>query len=117
MAFVISVLFVEWKVYVKRSLIGFCVQMVVLVMVIATALLNLCLPEDHHEIWIYLLCTCLGVLFPNPKIKSQTVNSLSTLFLSIIVNMKYSIYEDPTHPAGFSKPAKLYREATKMDIL
>ena len=56
----------------KRSLFVFCVQMIVLVMVIATALLNLSLHKDHHKIWFYLLCTCLGVLFPNPKIKSKT---------------------------------------------
>ena len=51
----------------KRLLIGFGVQMTVLVMVIETALLNLSLQEDHREIWISLCCTCLGVLFPNPK--------------------------------------------------
>ena len=64
----------------KRSLIGFCVQMFVLALVIATSLLNLSLHKDHREIWISLLCTCLGLLFPNPKLKAikNTINSLAT---------------------------------------
>ena len=53
------------------SLISFCVQMIVLLAIVIASIINLSLHQEHREIWISLLSTCIGLIFPNPKVKKD----------------------------------------------
>lgn len=53
----------------RRSMVYFAVQLLIILIVVSASIVNLSLHDDNREIWISLLSTCLGLMFPNPKLK------------------------------------------------
>ena len=56
-------------------MIPYLVQMLVIITVIITALVNLTFGYPHQELWISLLSSCIGYVVPGPKLKKKKVIS------------------------------------------
>ncbi len=52
-----------------RSRLAFVSQIVILLIVIITSIINISLGVGDEKIWITLLSTSLGVVLPNPSVK------------------------------------------------
>lgn len=53
-----------------KSKLAFAVQSLVLVIVIVTCVANLSLGNGNERVWLVLLGTALGVVLPNPSVRS-----------------------------------------------
>ena len=53
----------------SKSLVVYCCQVFVMVVVIVVSMCNLSFGGPDKEMWITLLCSTLGYLLPNPSIK------------------------------------------------
>ena len=51
--------------------IQFLFQITLLFIIAIVSIVNLTLRTAHHEVWLLLLSTCLGVIVPQPKIKKK----------------------------------------------
>jgi len=56
---------------VPRAEIEYGVQALILYIVIITAMVNLTLNHEQQNLWIALLCSCLGILIPQPCLKNK----------------------------------------------
>ena len=88
----------------ENSLVKYSCQMIILAIVIIASVVNLSLNWDKKGIWLPLLCSSLGYIMANPSIKKKKMNKLLSL-----------IFFDPSHPASFLGPQKLYEPAVKQD--
>ena len=57
-----------------KSAAIFITQMVVILSVVIAAIINLSLRNENKEMWISLLCSTIGYVLPNPKLRKPTRN-------------------------------------------
>ena len=60
----------------SKSLVVYCCQVFVMVVVIVVSMCNLSFGGPDKEMWITLLCSTLGYLLPNPSIKRMKKNPM-----------------------------------------
>ena len=78
--------------------------MIILSIVIIASVVNFSLNQDENGIWLPLLWSSFGIYIAKSQYKKERMNKLLS-----------SIFFDPSHPASFSGPQKLYEAACKQD--
>ena len=68
-----------------KSTIIFFTQIITALLVVVAAIINLSLETKDKEMWISLLCTCIGYVLPSPTLKK--VKDFST-------SDQYSVTQD-----------------------
>ena len=66
----------DWHVLgvkIPKNEVVFLSQVIILYTVILTCIINLSISQQHSEVWIGLLSSCIGFLLPNPSIKRNKV--------------------------------------------
>ena len=66
----------EWQVLgvkVPKNEVVYLTQILGLYTIIITSIVNLSIHQEHREVWIGLLSSCLGFLLPNPSLKKSRV--------------------------------------------
>ena len=70
----------------RTSVATFCAQMIIVLILVVVSLYNLTVHMHHRDLWVSLLSTSIGLVLPNPQlktvIKTQTSNdkkSINTL--------------------------------------
>ena len=66
----------DWHVLgvkIPKNEVVFFSQVIILYTVILTCIINLSISQQHGEVWIGLLSSCIGFLLPNPSIKRNKV--------------------------------------------
>jgi hypothetical protein len=54
-----------------KSMMLFITQMLIVLIVVVTSITNLSLNKDgNREFWISLLCSTIGYILPNPRVKT-----------------------------------------------
>jgi hypothetical protein len=53
------------------SAITYAVQLITVLCIVVTALVNLSLEDTHKDVWLVLLSSSLGFIFPNPTLKKK----------------------------------------------
>ena len=53
------------------SAITYAVQLIMVLCIVVTALVNLSLEDTHKDVWLVLLSSSLGFIFPNPTLKKK----------------------------------------------
>ena len=60
-----------------KSAVVYITQMCVIMGVVIAAIINLSVnQENNKEMWISLLCSTIGYILPNPKLRKPTTPSL-----------------------------------------
>ena len=61
--------------FCPKSSAIFATQIIVVLVVVLSAIINLSLNKDEHtEMWISLLCSSIGYVLPSPKLRKLTEN-------------------------------------------
>jgi hypothetical protein len=56
----------------SKSMLLFITQMLIVLVVVLTSIVNLSINnKDNREFWISLLCSTIGYILPNPKLKTS----------------------------------------------
>jgi p-aminobenzoyl-glutamate transporter AbgT len=65
---------------VPRSQALFLSQIIILYIIILSCLFNLSFENGRSEMWLSLLCTCIGALLPQPKFhRSKIIEDVNKL--------------------------------------
>ena len=62
----------EWC---KKSLLVYITQVLAIFIIVIVAIVNLSTSTQDKEMWLTLLCTSMGYLLPNPKVKAVKTRS------------------------------------------
>lgn len=66
----------------KFNGVAFYAQILLLYIVVITSIINISLGNESSTLWTSLLCSCLGYMLPQPKLKvsksNQSVSRMSS---------------------------------------
>ena len=54
----------------RISVATFCAQMIVVLILVVVSLYNLTMHHPHRDLWVSLLSTSIGLVLPNPQLKT-----------------------------------------------
>ena len=68
----------SWKLFgtnLPSKEVVFFVQVLVVVVVLVTCVVNLSLETGEQDLWKYLLCSIIGYILPNPSLEKRASNN------------------------------------------